>query len=81
MSKSIHTTKKDLKRERTLEQNEHDITNGAMTELEENYIHKNIYKINNEWERQSNKDNAPIKAEISHDISSHEKTINTRKQK
>jgi hypothetical protein len=81
MTRSIHTTKKDLVRERRYAANDGVLPVESMTQVEEQDIHKKIYKINAEWEHQAKKQDSPMQAEISHDLEQHKRTVAIRKKR
>ncbi len=64
MSRSIHTTSKDLKRERVASVRDDVPSTSEMTELEKEDISKRIYKVNAERRRQTEMQNAPAWKEM-----------------
>ena len=71
MSRSVHTTKKDLARERRYAQQDGVAPSTAGTELERADINKSVRKLNEKRKRQAEKQNAPSHAELAlreHDV-------------
>lgn len=71
MSRSVHTTKKDLARERLFGQQDAVPPCDAATEAERADINKSLHKLNEVRKRQAEKQNAPTQAELAlgeHDI-------------
>jgi hypothetical protein len=64
MSRSIHTTKKDLKRERYFSHTDDVSRTGYATELERADINKSLRKLNEGRKRQAKKQNAPAHAHL-----------------
>ena len=64
MSHSIHTTKKDLKREQRFAVNDGVPSSPKMTALERDEIKKSVYKLNANWKKQSARRGTPIHAKL-----------------
>jgi hypothetical protein len=59
MSRSIHTTNRDLKRERSFSVQDGVPVTRGMTELEQDDIAKRVSKVNAQRKRQTEKQDAP----------------------
>ena len=64
MSRSIHTTKKDLARERRFAQNDGVATSEDGTEFERADINKSVRKLNESRKRHAEKHDAPASAHL-----------------
>lgn len=79
MSRSIHTTKKDLKRERYFSHADDVPRGGDATELERADINKSLRKLNETRKRQAEKQNAPAHAHLK--LGKHDLVRRMRKRK
>ena len=64
MSRSIHTTTKDLKRERQFSARDNVPSVPDMTQLERDDIKKRVHKLNTQRKRQAEKQDAPTHAQL-----------------
>ena len=64
MSRSIHTTTKDLKRERLFSVHDDVSSTPDITELERDDIKKRVHKLNTKRKRQAEKQDAPGHAQL-----------------
>lgn len=60
MSRSIHTTKKDLKRERYFSASDGVPLVSDMTDTESQHLKKLLYKDNEKWKRAAEKKKTPV---------------------
>jgi hypothetical protein len=79
MSRSIHTTKKDLLREWKFARTDEIRATSDMTVLEREDIKKSLHKVNAEFGRQAERDDAPAVAHISLSKSGVERVIRKRR--
>ena len=75
MSRSIHTTKRALIRERKFALNDGVAHDGSMTQLERDDIQKTIHKTNATWKHQAEKQQTPAHAELLLDETQPERKI------
>ena len=64
MSRNIHTTKRDLIRERKFAANDGVPDDGSMTQLEREDIQKAIRKTNATWKHQAEKQQTPAHGDL-----------------
>ena len=75
MSRSIHTTKRDLKRERKFAEQDGVPSSSQMTSLQRDEIKKTIFQLNSGWKKQSVNRGTPVHAELALDESGAESQI------
>ena len=81
MSRSIHTTTKDLKRERQFSARDDVSPTPDMTELERDDVKKRVHKLNAQRKRQAEKQDAPAHAELKVGKSGFVRVVKKRRHK
>ncbi len=81
MARSIHTTKKQLIRERWFAHTDKVPQTNDATELESQDIQKSLHKSNEAFRRQAVRDDAPAHAKLALKGSEMTRTVNKRKTK
>lgn len=81
MSRSIHTTKKALERERKFAARDDVAPTDAMTELERDDIKKRVHKLNTTQKRQAQNQDAPAHAHVTLGESGIVRSARRRRQK
>jgi hypothetical protein len=81
MSRSIHTTKKDLERERKFAARDDVASTAEMTKLEREDIKKRVHKVNTKRMRQAQSQDAPTHAHLALGESSLVRSARRRRQK
>ena len=64
MSRSIHVTQKDLRRERKFAVHDNVPASPEMSVLDSGDIKKRIYKLNADWKGQANRNDTPVYAKL-----------------
>ena len=81
MSRSIHTTTKDLKRERRFSARDNVPPSPDMTGLERDDIKKRVFKLNAQRKRQAEQQDAPAHAQLKVGESGLVRVVRKRKTK
>ena len=79
MARSIHTTKKDLKRERYFSHTDDVPRTGDATELERDDVNKSLRKLNETRKRHAEKRNAPAHAHLKLEKNALVRSVRNRK--